>query len=271
MKRDTREKGRAATQQYHVPALEKGLAILEFLAKAEEGCSLAEVCEGLELSKTTVFSILRNLTDLGYVRKTQDGRFHLGLGLYSLGMKAMRQVRQTDAFLPELTALRDELGHTVHACGFLNGETVVLEKLDGSGGIVFKSYQGERKPLHLSAGGKAILAFVPEDEYCRYAAGELAGRTRNSITGREQLDACREQVRRDGFSLDDEEGELGVFCFGAPLFASGGAVFGAISVSTIKALVDIAAYSAYSRRILQAAERISRNLGYHGPYPPETE
>lgn len=256
--------------KYHVPALEKGFAILEHLARSGQGQSLADICDALGLSRTTVFSILRNLADMGYVRKEADGTYALGLGLYSLGMKTARQINKTEIFVPELTALRDEFNQTTHACGFVGGETVALEKLEGNSGVVFKSYLGERKPLHLSSGGKAILGFLPRDDFDYYAKGELTCWTKNSIGTKEQLEACRRQVRADGYAIDDEEGEAGVFCFGAPVFAAGGALFGAISISTIKGSIDMASYSHYARQIMQAAEKVSRKLGYQGPYPKKT-
>lgn len=253
-------------QAYHVPALEKGFAILEYLSE-NGGCSLADLCDALGLSRTTVFSILRNLDDMGYVRKGENGCYYLGFGLYSLGMSTARQIQKTEIFVPELTALRDEFNQTVHACGYMNGDTIALEKLEGNGGIIFKSYLGERKPLHLSSGGKAILGFLPKSDFDYYISGELVQKTKNTLATGEQLIACRKQVQADGYAIDDEEGEPGVFCFGAPVFSSGDALFGAVSISTIKGSIDMAAYGNYARKTMQAAEKISRRMGYGGVYP----
>jgi DNA-binding IclR family transcriptional regulator len=260
------KKEKEKTQEYHVPALEKGFAILECLSN-NGGRTLAELCSSLSLYRTTVFSILRNLLGMGYVRKGENGRYYLGFGLYSLGMSTVRQIRNVEIFVPELAALRDELNQTVHACGFLGNNTVVLEKLEGDSGIIFKSYLGERKPLHFSAGGKAILGFLPRCDFDYYAGGELMRKTKNTITTKEQLMACRKQVQADGYAIDDEEGEPGVFCFGAPVFSSGDILFGAVSISTIKGSIDMAAYGNYTRRIMQAAEKISQKMGYNNVYP----
>lgn len=260
-------KQQGGRQEYHVPALEKGFAILEYLSRNSAGRTHADISNELGQSRTTVYSILCNLESMGYIRKGDDGNYYLGLGLYSLGMSAAYQVRKSAMLNPDITSLRNDLGLTVHVCGYSNGETICLEKLDGIGGIVFKSYIGERKPLHLSASGKAILAYLPQSEFDQYISGPLSVRTRNSLSTLKQLIDCRSQILTDGFSVDDEEGEAGVFCFGVPIFSMGGALFGAISISAIKSSIDVVTYGRYTRRIIQTGEAISRRLGYTGEYP----
>jgi DNA-binding IclR family transcriptional regulator len=63
-----------------------------------------------------------------------------------------------------LEKLRDETHFTVHLCTYDNGESICLEKIEGFGSVRFLSYVGERKPLNVSACGKAIAAFLPEHE-----------------------------------------------------------------------------------------------------------
>lgn len=258
-------------KEYHVPALEKASSILEYLAKQEQQRTLNDICEALQLPRTTVFSILCNLIELGYARKSEDGRFHLGLGLYSLGMEAARQMNVHEVFTPELTVLRDELKQTVYGSCYMNGETILLEKLDGSGGIIFKSHIGESKPLHLSSGGKAILAWIPRGEFEIYMEKPLERRTPNTLYRREQLEECRKKVRTEGYSVDDEENEPGVFCFGAPVFSFGRTIFGCVSLSTLKGSISISSFNSYIQKVMLTAERISRKLGYDGIYPPSAE
>ena len=267
MEAANRPKTDGISKSYHVPALEKGLHILEYLCQNPEGKSFADIIAKLGISRTTTFSILRNLMDSAYVRKSADGNYHASLKIYSLGMGLVQQLNKAELLLPDLTALREELGYTVHAVVYANRESIVIEKLDGDSAIVFKSYIGERKPLHLSGGGKAIMSYLPGNEFDLYAKGELERLTENSLCTKEQLVECRRQVRADGFSTDNEEGEPGVFCLGAPLFSAGGVLLGAISISTLKIFIDAEKLSACSRRIIQAGADISRKMGYTGEYP----
>lgn len=260
-----------AKKEYHVPALEKAVSILEYLSKQENPRTLNDICKSLNLPRTTTFSILCNLTELGYVRKSEDGQFFLGFGLYNLGMEAVRQMNVHEIFTPDLTLLRDKFQQTVYGSTYMNGNTVLLEKLNGSGEIIFKSYIGERKPMHLSSGGKAILAWIPRREFELYAEKPLERRTLNTLYRREQLEECRRKVRKAGYSLDDEESEPGVFCFGAPVFSLGGNIFGCVSLSMVKGSISISSYNDYIHGVMETAEAISRKLGYTGLYPPPFE
>lgn len=254
-------------KSYHSPALERGLNILEYLCQNPEGKPFSEIYTNLGVPRTTAFTLLRSLIDNGYVRKDAAGFFHASLKVYSLGMEAARHLKKNELLLPDLTALRNELGCTVHALVYANEESIVLEKLDGTGAISFKSYVGERKSLHLSAAGKAILSYLPDDEFAFYAKGDLKRLTENSLCTKEQLVECRRQVREKGHSVDNEESEPGVFCLGVPIFTVDGGLLGAISVSSLKTLMDEKRQLECNRHIIQAGESISRKMGYTGQYP----
>jgi len=256
------------TRSYVVPALEKGLRILEYLCRNPEGKTLSEVSAALGISRTTSFTILRNLTDTGYLRKGSDSKFYASLKVYSLGMEVIKHVNKNELILPDLVALREKLGYTVHVLVYANKESIVMEKLDGSSIIVFKSFVGERKPLHLSGGGKAILSYLPVDEFDYYSKGELKCLTKNSLCTREQLVECRRQVRVKGYAIDNEESEQGVFCIGVPLFTVDKGLFGAVSISTLSTLVaNKEKFYECCKQLLHSGESISRKLGYLGEYP----
>jgi len=258
------------TRSYVVPALEKGLRILEYLCRNPEGKTFSEVSAALGISRTTSFTILRNLTDTGYLRKGPDGNFYASLKVYSLGMEVLMHVNKSELILPDLVSLREKLGYTVHVLVYSNKESIVKEKLDGSSTIVFKSFVGERKPLHLSGGGKAILSYLPVDEFDYYSKGELKRLTKNSLCTREKLVECRQQVRKKGYAIDNEESEQGVFCIGVPLFTVDKGLFGAVSISTLSSVIDNKdRLNECCKHLLYSGESISRKLGYLGEYPAE--
>lgn len=259
-------RGRSSQKEYHVPALEKGLAILEHLV-ASGAKNLNQIREELSISQTTAFSLLKNMMQLGYLECDANGLYRPTLKLFSLGMQVQREMPYEAKLMPELIAQRDEMKNTIHLASYVGNHSVLLYKLQGPGGVQFLSYVGEMKPLHLSGGGKAMLAYCSETQFQAYISGPLEKRTEKTICTAQALAECRQSIRRQSYALDDEEGELGVFCIGVPLFASGGVIFGGLSVSMIKSLYDSAAYESYVSKMLLAGERLSRLLGYTGPYP----
>lgn len=252
---------------YAVPAVEKTIALLEHLGKLRRGMTLSDLSSELGIAKTSVFSILHTLEAHNYVRKTDDGLFHLGLKLYSLGMASLEHIDVKTVFVPLMKQLRDETHFTVHLVAYDQGETVCLEKIDGDGMIRFQSYIGERKAMNTSASGKAIAAYLPEAELKRMFAKGLNRSTPRSIVTEAALREHLERVREQGFAVDDEEGEIGVRCIGTPIFMADNLVFGAISVSTLASSLPESAVASYAAKLSAVCEKLSRELGYRGIYP----
>lgn len=258
-------KGQGQNREYHVPALEKGLSILEHLS-AYGARNLNQICAELSISRTTAFSMLKNLEGLGYLAH-EGGTYRPTYKLFSLGMQVQRQNPGADRVFSELCDLRDTLRHTIHFSTFVGNSSLLLYRVDGPGVVQFLSFVGEMKPLHLSGTGKAILAYFPQSRFEAYLSGPLAVRTERTMSSPGQLRAFREEARQRGYTVDDEEGELGVFCIGAPVFVTGGEIYAGVSVSMLKSSPSVQNIGACVEKMLLAAERISRKLGYTGPYP----
>lgn len=255
------EKPKRTDNEYSVPALEKSVAILDCLAKSAEGLTLSAICKQLGLPKTSTYSILCTLQAHNYVRKNPNSTFSLGLRLFSLGMQSVRHIDRKEIFVPHLEKLRDETHFTVHLCTYENGESVCLEKIEGFGGIRFLSYVGERKVLNVSACGKAMAAFLPEDELSLMFNKGLLSLTANSISTETAFRQHLEEIRQYGYAVDDEEGEIGVRCIGVPILMSDGTVFGAISLSTLKSHLQMQKIPEYGEKLKQTARHLSELLG----------
>jgi DNA-binding IclR family transcriptional regulator len=253
--------------KYSVPALEKSVTILDFLAQNKEGFSLSELSNQLAMPKTSVFTILNTLESHNYVRKSPEGLYHLGLKLYNLGMTAINHIDIKRVFVPYMEQLRDNTHFTVHMCMYDNGETICMEKIDGPGMISFKSFVGERKKMNTTSVGKAIAAYLPEKELQIMFSKGLQILTPNSISTENALRAHLQQVRAFGYAVDDEEGEIGVRCIGVPIFIDEGNIFGAISLSTLKSNLPMQKLQEYGEKLMTVANAVSKQLGYKGPYP----
>ncbi|MCQ6557477.1 IclR family transcriptional regulator [Paenibacillus mendelii] len=249
---------------YIVPAIDKSIAILNFLSLSGEGQTMSTIGKELNIAKTSVFSILHTLETHNFVRKDPDGLYTLGLKLYSLGILSVRNIDSKAIFVPHMEVLRAETEFTVHMVAYDNGETVCLEKLEGPGSIRFLSYVGERKRLNTSACGKAIAAYLTEKELQIMFSKGLNHLTPNSISTEPALREHLHEVRQSGYAIDDEEGEIGIRCIGAPIFMNDGIVYGGISVSTLKTNLPFQRIPHYAEKVLTAAKKISNELGYTG-------
>ena len=249
-----------------VPALEKAAKVLQYLSGQTDGCTLTDICRDTQIPKSSAFSLLLTLEELGYVQKT-GSVYLLGIRLYTLGCRALDQVVSAKRYRPALAALREQTRFTVHFCMYENGRLTVLDKLDGYGVVQFKAYKGQRKRLNTSAGGKALAAFLPEDELKSVLAAGFDHFTPTSISNAPEFLSHLEDIRRVGYSIDEGEGETGVRCLGAPVFMEGGQVFGGVSLTTISPLLPLGEIPHYATLLLHTAAEISRLLSYSGPYP----
>jgi len=252
----------ASKNSYTVPALEKAFSILEHIAHSSSGYGLKDIHQELGIAKTTTFSILMTLIDCGFIRKTPDGLFVPTLKLTSLGIKAREFAYDANFILPQLEKLRESTGFTVFLCMYDNGEQVVLEKLDGTGTVMFKAYVGQRKRLNTSGSGKAIAAYLSPSDLQLVLDRGLEKFTTDSIADEGAFLAHLEEVRKHGYAVDDNEGEMGVRCVGAPIFMYGNRLYGAVSISTLNENLPLSEVPKYAKTLLGVTTDISKKLGF---------
>jgi IclR family acetate operon transcriptional repressor len=146
-----------------------------------------------------------------------------------------------------MRALRDRCGETVNLGVLMGDDVLYLAVLPSDHALRMASSIGDREAAHLTSIGRAMLANMPE-------AGGWKGRTAEAI----------EFAQRNGYALDDEEFMRGARCVGAPVRDAAGQVRWGLSISgPVSRLVD-ERLPALGALVIQAAQDISRRLGYNG-------
>lgn len=247
-------------QAMPIPTIGKAFQVLDFLAQSSSPRNLKEIHESLHLPKTSTYSILKSLVVCGIVRRTPEGKYLPGIRLYTLGTRARVALEDGHLLLPRLRQLRDEIGHTIFFSLYENGDQIVWEKVDGPGSVLFRAYRGERKRLNTSSGGKAIAAYLPKEELEVVLRKGFSNATSNSITSEDAFLKHLEEIRENGYAIDDEEDELGVYCIGAPVFDKRGRIYGAVTMSTLKTALHRTKIDTLIKAIQKAAEDIGNTL-----------
>ena len=242
----------------------RAMTILQALKEdgSSRGSRLTEIAQRCELEKSTTHRLLAALISEGLAEKDPDSeRYRLGLRLLELGMAALNRLDLRDEAQLELRKLAERAEETVHLGVARGGHGVCLEKVESPHTFQMRSRVGERMPLHSTGVGKAILAFLPEDELEAVLAGGLEQRTPGTIVTPEDLRNELQRIRLRGYSTDMEENELGVRCVGAPVFDHRLQVVGGISISgpifrfSEQRMAELAVFAT------GAANEISRRLG----------
>lgn len=197
-----------ATGSRGVRSLERAFELLEHLADGGGEMALSELTDASGLPMPTIYRLMRTLVNQGYVRQEASRRYALGPRLIRLGESASRLLGTWAR--PFLTELVDEVGETANMA-LLDGDDVVyVAQAPSKHSVRMFTEVGRHVHPHCTGVGKALLAQLPAA-----AAGDLLARsglpahTANTITDPEAMLSELEQIRRDGYAIDDGEQELG--------------------------------------------------------------
>ncbi|MFD9948532.1 IclR family transcriptional regulator [Nonomuraea sp. NPDC050547] len=224
-------------KRYEVRSVSRAVEILECLAQ-RDGRTVTEISREVGGSKSATFSTLQTLEMHGFVASQGEGasrRYRLGLALARLGENAMAQVSLRNLARPVLDDLTAETGMSSRVAVPENGFAVIVGRVDAPSAVRFDLHMGHREAPHCTGLGKALLAELPEADSARIIEQYgLPARTAHTITDPAALVADLTEIRRRGYSVDDEEDAEGVFCVGSAVRDHRGEVAGAISVTGLK-------------------------------------
>ncbi|MDO5418088.1 MAG: IclR family transcriptional regulator [Lachnospiraceae bacterium] len=243
----------------------RSVEILKLVSKRPDGITLDEICEALELPKTSAYDIVTTLAETGMIHVTKGQRqsYTIGLTAYRIGVSYTNHMDVISTIEPVLRAYARELGKTVFY-GVLTGhEVVYLCKFEPENPIITTATVGTKNPVYCTSLGKAILAFSDEDTR-QQVIGRIHFRqkTERTIRSTEELNAELERVQERGYALDAREVEEHMECVGAPIFDQEGQVLGAISASSLYKPTEN--YEALGQNVREKALEISKLLGYMG-------
>lgn len=249
--------------RYRIKVLEKALAALELFDQPGLELTAAEIARRLGTSKATAFRILSVLEDASYLERVREaGGYRLGYMLHRLGSLVEGSAVIQRRVRPFLEELKQQCDETVHLVVLHKGEALYLDKIEGRKAIRVVSRIGMTLPAHCSGVGKALLAYLPEDEVEEIIRAKGLERfTPNTITDREALAAELRLVRRNGYAVDNEEIELGLKCVAAPVRDASGCVVAAVSISGPKFRFDDGTMRELVPLLCRTTAEISAALG----------
>ncbi|HIS44862.1 MAG TPA: IclR family transcriptional regulator [Candidatus Scatomorpha merdigallinarum] len=220
------------SSQYILSSLDHALDALGLYFEYEE-LTAAKAAKALGVSRTAAFRILYTLEAKGYLTRTEEGGYRLGIKLFSLGALAQTRMVLAGLVRPELSRLADETGETAHLAT-MDGpyHIVFVDKALGRLNLKMDTVLGDRRWAHQTATGKMLLSQKRPEQWEQYAAAARFERpTPNSIGTPEQLYNELRLTRERGWAIDNEESEEGLTCFAVALTDASGAAIAAISCS----------------------------------------
>jgi len=249
---------------YPIKVLDKCLSILETLLRNNSPMSVTEISESLGIYPSTVHRMLDTLKYWGYVEQDPDTqKYQLGLKVMELGMAKLHQMDLVKESSPYLKELVNQCNETVHLGVLEEGEVLYLAKEESSQTIRMVSYVGKRAPVHCTALGKVLLAYLPEEERRKILDKRgLPRLTEKTITEEKELEKELCRVKEEGFALDRGEHERDVYCIAAPIRNYQRKVIAALSISGPAFRIDVNKQNNLKEALIQKSKKISGRLGY---------
>lgn len=262
--RKMRGNDKAAVRAGSSKSLQKAMHILFYMGQHGPELRIAEIASGLHLNKTTVYRLLSALERLDLVqRDPENERYRLGLKLHELGTKAARsRTLQTESrrYLREMAHICNEaVSLAVPGAGGI----VCLERFDSPRTMIsVRTPVGALFPAHCSAAGKAVLAYLSEEDVDAILLNNRLTRyTAFTLTRVAELKNDLRRVRQRGYALDEQELECGLNGVAAPVISRDARVLGAVGIAGPTQRFQGKDLAEKIELVKMTAQKIAANLG----------
>ncbi|MCC7087224.1 MAG: IclR family transcriptional regulator [Pirellulales bacterium] len=242
--------------------LVKAFALLEATAERPSTKSLGDLASTVGLTKSTAHRILRTLRALGYVERLRGGQYRQTGQVLRLvaGADERRLIQASDALLSQLHASTRE---TVNLGVLRQGNVVYVKVLESPLPLRRVVEPNSTDPFYSTALGRAIVAHLPiEQRELLLSSVQLVKHTPATVTDTDTLQAILDQVYQQGYSLEQDQTDLGVTCIGAAIFQAH------LPIAAVSLSIPTARFSLeYEMQLVSAvrstASQITRQLANH--------
>ena len=252
----------AVNHKYMSPSLDRALQIIEMMAHEPQSYGMTEISNKLGFPKNSVFRILRTLEAHGHVIES-NRRYRLTAKLLALGYANLGEVNLVEESIDVMRALKNQAKETVLLGTILELTGVVLEQILGSYEIKFSIDVGHRFYLHTAAPGKAMLAFLPDEER-RHMLDSIEYIRFNKRSARNRKELCRvlDAVRQSGYAVDRAERIEGLHGVASPILNYLNYPVAAIWITGPSFRMAETDLDRLGPVVKKHAETISKRLGY---------
>lgn len=237
------------------PALQRGLAVLEFLSGRDEAATLSEISAALKLSPASIFRITGVLESAGYLhREEASRRFSLTRKLFLQAQPKHEGRSLVECSLPSMREVLQLTGETVQLCCLAGDQCVVLEQLPSTYPFKYIVDLGSRVPIHCCAPGKAMAAHLTDEAQSELLHALTMERyTDHTLTSRRGLLEELEKIKSRGYAADQGEHFEGIHCVAAPLLDRHGHAVAAITIAGPSSRIQVRRFAEFGAIIKQAA------------------
>lgn len=246
-----------------VQSVDRALLLIETLAEDDDGYRLTDLAIRTGLSPSTIHRLLTTLEKRRFVQFDRDeSTWHVGAQSFAVGATFARRRNFVTQAMPFLRKLRDETRETANLAAIDDGAMVVLTRLESREIMRSVTKVGGRVPMVASGLGKALLSTYSEEDVFAIIRREGMPRlTSKSIVRAGELCKSLHDIRKQGYSVDDEEAQIGLRCVSAVVYDDRSEPLAAISVSGKASRVPDDRLPVLGKFVQQVAGELTTALG----------
>lgn len=244
-------------------AVSKSLRALLVLA-AHESMGVSELSRELDVAVSTAHRLLNIMRLHDFVEQDMDTRrYRLGPAALKLGRQTRGDENLVSAGHPHLAQLCAELDETVNLVVLDGAEALFVDGVQSRQPLRVATRTGARLPAYATAGGKVLLAHMPQAIVRTFYPAELHRVTRHTLPDRQALERELEQARSCGYALNLGEHLSEVFAIAVPVNGSHGRPVAAITVAGPRTRWTRRRLTTLVPRLTAAATAVTRDLREH--------
>jgi len=254
---------RMTKTRYSIEAVGKAVDILQVFIDEKGGAlSFTEIATRVQLSKNGVFRLLATLTEKGFLQKVpENGKYALSLKCVQLGRAARLANDIRRVALPHMIELQAEFEETINLAVLDEGQVCYIEVLESPQRFKVVTLPGDRDPVHSTALGKAMMAYLPATEVKKILKKHGLPRiTASTITTMERFDQELERIRAQGYAVNNSEMIESSRCVAVPILNDTGRAVAALSVSGTTTRIVDAQIPKIAESLARSAAEISKQL-----------
>jgi IclR family acetate operon transcriptional repressor len=255
-----------------VQSVDRALLLIETLAEDDDGYRLTDLAIRTGLSPSTIHRLLTTLEKRRFVQFDRDeSTWHVGAQSFAVGATFARRRNFVTQAMPFLRKLRDETRETANLAAVDDGAMVVLTRVESREIMRSVTKVGGRVPMVASGMGKALLStYTEEDVFAIIRREGMPKLTSKSIVRAGELCKSLHDIRQRGYSVDDEEAQIGLRCVSAVVYDDRSEPLAAISVSGKASRVPDDRLPVLGKFVQQVATELTTALGGVMPVAPKT-
>lgn len=249
-------------------AITRSIQAMDLLAR-KSPLGVRAIASQLGLPLGSVHRLLLDLEEEGIAERNVEGEWELSFRLIEITGLQLERIGLPTLCRPFAERIAEKTGETVNINALSGLYGVCIDKVRGNEGMQLDLRIGSHGPLNCGGAGKAMLAFMDETEREQVYAAPLPALTAYTITDPAQLREEIARIRARGYSIDDQEVVVGVYCVAVPILDRMGRAAGAISVTGPSIKKPDADVLPLVLMLQDACRHVSHRLGYSGPWPGE--